>query len=491
MPDTLAAPAEAFLPDAAATGPAAAAAMAEVMQAIAQGHIWLDAGLRVCGFNQAYRQLLDLTDAERFIGRPFADVLHHFLEQGEFFDSGEPAAFIAGHLQRMARREQWRSERVRPNGTVLSVTATPLAGGGYVYSYLDVTRETRALEEVRRNAKATVVAIANFSEHRDTDTGVHVLRVARLVGQTARRLHRRGLFPEVIDETFIEHVSTASILHDVGKIAIPDRILFKAGPLTDDERQCMKQHAVAGAQMLNQAGLLMQHSRYMSIGAEIALTHHEWYDGSGYPHGLAGDEIPVCGRICALADVFDALTSRRPYKTPWSTERAVAQIRQLVGTQFDPVIAGVFLEVIEERSKVLLVRWSDSMSVGNEHIDEQHRILIDTINQLASAETQNDRTVVAMIIDELVNYTVFHFEYEEQLLETAHYPDLERHRLIHRGFVKWVKDLREEFTYHRRAQLGERILGFLRDWLRDHILGEDQSYRPYLDGLATSPPEIR
>jgi len=477
----------------ATTGPRLSneAAMAEAMQAIEQGHIWLDENHCVRGYNRAYQKLLELPDAERFLGHHFQEVLRHFLEHGEFFDSGDHEDFIARHIDSMALRAHWHSERVRPNGTVLSIVATPLASGGYVYSYLDITRETRALEEVRRNAKANVVAIANFSEHRDTDTGAHVLRVARLVGQTARRLHRHGLFPSVIDEAFIDHVSTASILHDVGKIVIPDRILFKAGPLTDEERKCMKQHAVAGAQMLNQAGLLMQHSRYMNIGAEIALNHHEWHDGSGYPNGLAGDAIPVSGRICALADVFDALTSRRPYKTPWSTERAVAQIRQLIGTQFDPVVAEVFLEVIEERSKVMLVEWSDSMSVGNEHIDEQHRILIDTINQLASAETQNDRTIVAMIIDELVNYTVFHFEYEEQLLEAAGFPDIKRHRLIHRGFEKWVKELREEFTYHRRGQLGQRILGFLRDWLRDHILGEDQSYRPYIDGLETSSPEAR
>jgi len=491
MPETLAEPAGQPSLGTSGSGPAAEAAMAEVMQAIEQGHIWLDEKFLVSGYNKAYEKLLGLSDAGRFLGRPFPEVLRHFLEQGEFFDSGDPADFIATHMLSMARREHWRGERVRPNGTILSVTATPLASGGYVYSYLDITRETRALEEVRRNAKATVVAIANFSEHRDTHTGTHVLRVARLVGQTARQLHRRGRFAALIDEAFIDYVSTASILHDVGKITIPDRILFKPGPLTDAERNAMQQHAIAGAKMLNQAGLLMQYSRYMNIGAEIALTHHEWHDGSGYPHGLAGDDIPVSGRICALADVFDALTSRRPYKMPWSTERAIAQIRQLIGTQFDPVIAEAFLEVIEERSKVMLVRWTDSMSVGNEHIDEQHRILIDTINQLASAEIQNDRTIVAMIIDELVNYTVFHFEYEEQLLEAANYPDLARHRLIHRGFEKWIKELREEFTYHRRDQLGERILGFLRDWLRDHILGEDLRYRPHIDGLATPSPEPR
>ncbi|NHC05455.1 bacteriohemerythrin [Azonexus fungiphilus] len=468
--------------------PAALSAMARAMDSLEQGHLWLDPDYCVLGYNRAYELLLGIRNASRFIGRPFAEVLRHMLEQGEFFDCSDHEQFIGERMASMAGGETWRSERVRPNGTVLSITGRPQADGGYLYSYVDITGETRALEEVRRNAKATVVAIANFSEHRDTDTGAHVLRVARLVGQTARRLQQRGLFANVIDDTFIDYVSTASILHDVGKIAIPDRILFKAGPLTDDERETMKQHALAGAKMLEQACMLMHDSRYLQLGSEIALTHHEWYDGSGYPAGLAGDAIPVSGRICALADVFDALTSRRPYKQPWSTERAVAQIRKQVGSQFDPLIADIFLEVIEARDRIKLVTWQESMSVGNVHIDEQHQILIDTINQLASAEIQNDRTIIAMIIDELVNYTVFHFKYEEQLIEAAGYPDLEKHRRIHQGFVRWVKELREEFTYHRRNQLGVRILGFLRDWLQEHILGEDQRYRDYIDGVEPPLP---
>ena len=322
--------------------------------------------------------------------------------------------------------------------------------------------------------------MANFSEHRDTDTGVHVLRVARLVGQIAGQLHRRGLFADVIDEAYIDQVSTGSILHDVGKVTVADRILFKAGPLTEDERASMKLHASAGEQMLSQAALMMADSRYLILGAEIAQTHHEWFDGSGYPDGLTGNEIPLSGRICAIADVFDALTSRRPYKTPWSSQQAVAQIRKQAGSQFDPAVVDAFVEVIERREQVSLVRWSDAMSVGDLHLDEQHRVLIDTINQLASAESQNDRPVVAMIIDELVAYAAFHFDYEERLLERAGYPELQRHRRIHEGFAKWIADLREEFSHKHRQQLGAHILGVLCAWLSDHILGEDQEYRSYL-----------
>lgn len=458
--------------------------MAEVLRTIDQGYLWLDEKLTVRGHNLACQRLLGLNDSYKLIDRPYADLLKLLFASGRFLDSGDHEKHVAERLLSMQRRETQRFERVRPNGLVLSVSAIPLKSGGYVYTYLDITRESRAIEDVRRNAKATVVAMANFSEHRDTDTGVHVLRVSRLAAQTARQLQRDGRFPDLIDDEFIDHVSTASILHDVGKIATPDRILLKAGPLDDDERSTMKLHAAAGAQMLKQASMVMADSRYLHIGAEIALTHHEWFDGSGYPNGLAGNDIPLSGRICALADVYDALTSRRPYKEAWSIERAIALIRQQAGTQFDPQVAQAFLAVIDECEKVKLVHWTEAMSVGSQHIDEQHRLLIDTINQLAGAERRNDRSLVATIIDELISYAVFHFDYECRVMEDAAYPELESHRRTHEGFVQWVKELRDDFTYHHREQLNERILDFLRNWLRDHILGEDQQYRSYICASA-------
>lgn len=463
---------------------------AEALDAMDQGFLWLDENLVVKQHNRAYRQLLELDDADCFIGRPYTELIQFLLERGEFIDSVDHESFMAERLRAMHNQEQRRLERVRHNGTVLSISAVPLQSGGYVYTYLDITRESRAHEEVRRNAKATVVAMANFAEHRDTDTGVHVLRVARLVGQTARQLKRRNLYTEIVDEEFIEHVGTASILHDVGKIATPDRILLKAGPLTVDERASIKLHAAAGAQLLAQARLMMGESAYLKIGAEIALTHHEWFDGNGYPSGLAGNDIPLSGRICAIADTFDALTSRRPYKAPWSTAQALAQIHRLSGTQFDPLVVEAFIEMIRERDTVSVVQWTDSMSVGNQHIDEQHMILIDTINQLASAERQNDRVLISMIIDELVSYAAFHFQYEEKLLENHAYPDLVNHRSIHQGFVNWVTEVREEFIYQRRTQFGGKILDFLRDWLRDHILGEDQRYRPFIGGQGLSEYQL-
>jgi hemerythrin-like metal-binding protein len=454
----------------------------EAINTIDQGLLWLGCDLCIEGHNAAYRRLLDIPGESDFVGRPYRELLQYLLERGEFYGEGLEN-YLERRMHEMARGEPLRTERVRPNGVALSVRVTPLPSGGYVFTYLDITRERAAREMERRNAKATVVAMANFAEHRDQDTGVHVLRVARLVGQTARKLMLSGKFPD-IDESFVELVSTASILHDVGKIAAPDRILLKPGGLTHEEREVIKRHTTDGAKLLKQARLTMGHSQYLDLGMEIALTHHEWHDGRGYPHGLAGDAIPLGGKICAVADVFDALTSRRPYKAAWETAKAVELIRAQRGTQFDPVVVDAFLEVVEERERVCFVRWHPDFSVGNLHIDEQHAILIDTINQLASAESLHNHHCVQMIIDELASYAAFHFDYEERLIEAAGYPQLEEHRIIHGAFTKWVADLRDNYITFGYRPLGESVLGYLRDWLSHHILGEDQRYRPFIQDVA-------
>ncbi|QFY90005.1 bacteriohemerythrin [Magnetovirga frankeli] len=451
---------------------------AEAMDAMDQGLLSLDWELRIDGCNAAYRRLLDLPQATDYIGRPYRDLLNHLIARGEFFIDDQQG-FLDERLHALVQREAFAFERVRPNGKALLVKGTPLPSGGIILTYLDVTEARRARMMLQRNAKATVTAMANFAEHRDTDTGVHVLRVARLVGQTARKLLASGRYP-ALDEEFIEQVGTASILHDVGKIATPDRILLKNGALTKDEREIMMRHAADGAHLLRQASLAMGQSAYLDLGAEIALSHHEWFDGTGYPQGLAGDDIPLSGKICAVADVFDALTSRRPYKAPWEQERAVDLLHKRCGSQFDPDVVEAFIAFLEEREQVSIVQWRDAFSVGDLHIDEQHSILIDTINQLASAESLRNHNAVLMIIDELASYAAFHFDYEERLMERVGYPQLDGHKQIHQAFVTWVAKLRDEYLTYGRRPLGPRVLDYLSDWLSQHILGEDQRYKDYL-----------
>lgn len=452
------------------------AGLSEALEAMDQGFLWLDQDLVVRQHNHAYRRLLELEQVDGFIGRPYRELIGHLYLRGEFHDTSAPERFLTEHFRQLESGVERRFERVRPNGCILRVSVRPLPCGGYVYTYLDVTRESHALETVRRNVKATVLAMANFAEHRDTDTGTHVLRVARLAGQTARQLQRSGHFPDLINDLFVTRLGTASILHDVGKITTPDRILLKPGPLEADEFEIIRRHPIAGARLLEQAHRLLGHSEYLKMGTEIALHHHERYDGQGYPDGLAGEAIPLAARICAIADVYDALTTRRVYKPAWTPEQAMELILEQRGRQFDPLVTDAFLAVLEARAQTCVVAWSDEMSVGNPHIDAQHIILMDIINHLANAEAQDDRAVVGMIIDELVSYAAFHFQFEEHLMENLGYPDIDPHREIHERFVQRIAQLRDDFTFRRSHNPGKPLLEFLSHWLRQHILIEDQRY---------------
>jgi response regulator RpfG family c-di-GMP phosphodiesterase len=146
-----------------------------------------------------------------------------------------------------------------------------------------------------------------------------------------------------IDDTFIETIGLASIMHDLGKVTTPDNILQKPAALDDGERTIVQRHAQVGREMLEKASTLAPQSAYFSLGAEIAGSHHERFDGSGYPKGIAGTQIPLSARIVAVADVFDALTHARVYKKAWTREDAIAYIRERSGTQFDPDVVEAFL----------------------------------------------------------------------------------------------------------------------------------------------------
>lgn len=202
-------------------------------------------------------------------------------------------------------------------------------------------------DQLRKAHEATVVALADLAEFKDNDTGSHVLRVARSTDVITRRLMARGTHNDIIDEFFLELVGMASILHDVGKIGVPDAILQKPGRLDDNELPVMQRHAEMGGQILQKAAGMVDGVTYLSLGAEIAQNHHEKFDGSGYPAGIKGSDIPLSARIVAVADVYDALVHKRPYKEPWPKDKAIGLIRDNSGSHFDPEIVDVFLEAME------------------------------------------------------------------------------------------------------------------------------------------------
>jgi len=192
-----------------------------------------------------------------------------------------------------------------------------------------------AYEQLEEARLETLWRLALAAEYRDDATHEHADRVARASVLLARRLGLSAQQAELIGQ--------AAPLHDVGKLAVPETLLLKPGRLTPSEFERIKDHAAAGASIL--AG---SRSEALRLAGEIALTHHEWWDGSGYPAGLRGDDIPVAGRIVALVDVFDALTHERPYKDPWPFEQSMAEVRRLRGSQFDPVVEDAFEAVVAE-----------------------------------------------------------------------------------------------------------------------------------------------
>lgn len=200
----------------------------------------------------------------------------------------------------------------------------------------------RLLRELSRSRDAVIRGMALLAESRDKNIGGHLDRICASSELLAGWLTQRPEYPEV-NHGFIATIARAAALHDIGKVGIPDRVLLKADKLTSAEFEVMKSHTVIGADLLE--NLMTAHGSYTMIkmGAEIARSHHEWWDGSGYPQGLRHEQIPLAARIVAIADVYDALTSKRVYKSAWEHDDAVASLQSRAGIQFDPVLTEIFL----------------------------------------------------------------------------------------------------------------------------------------------------
>ncbi|PKO40766.1 MAG: two-component system response regulator [Betaproteobacteria bacterium HGW-Betaproteobacteria-4] len=195
-----------------------------------------------------------------------------------------------------------------------------------------VQERTRELDETRIEI---VRRLGRAAEYRDNETGMHVIRMSK----SSRLLARAA----GVSERQANLLLNAAPMHDIGKIGIPDRVLIKPGPLDPEEWDLMKTHPLIGAEIIGD-----HPSELLQMARIVALAHHEKWDGSGYPHGLAGDEIPLEGRIVTIADVFDALTSERPYKKAWSTAEAVDFMRAQSGAMFDPGLLHLFLNMIPQ-----------------------------------------------------------------------------------------------------------------------------------------------
>jgi putative two-component system response regulator len=224
----------------------------------------------------------------------------------------------------------------------ISKPISPAIVRARVHTHLQLVRA----EVLRQTRLQIVLCLGRAAEHKDNETGWHVLRMSHY----SRILALAAGFSENEAEDLLH----AAPMHDVGKIGIPDAVLQKPGPLDEREWEIMKRHPLIGAEILgiHQSGLL-------AMAQRIALAHHEKWDGSGYPNGLAGEGIPIEARIIAIADVFDALTSVRPYKSAWSVEQAVEHLRAQAGRHFDPALVELFIAelpaILEVRGRFLEV----------------------------------------------------------------------------------------------------------------------------------------
>lgn len=193
---------------------------------------------------------------------------------------------------------------------------------------------TEVTEDIKAREKETLMRLVRAGKHKDYDTNLHLHRMSLYIRALADALR--------LDDELAETIVLAAQLHDIGKIGTPDSILLKKGLYEKDELEIMRKHPLIGFKILEGSP-----SKYLQMGGEIALSHHEHYDGSGYPNGTEGEEIPLSARIVAVADVFDALTSTRPYKKAWSFEQSYQYICDESGKQFDPTLVNAMIKVKE------------------------------------------------------------------------------------------------------------------------------------------------
>ncbi len=224
-----------------------------------------------------------------------------------------------------------------------------------VHNQLELKRHRDTLEimvqqrtrELHLTQEVTFESLANLAETRDPETGGHIRRTQNYVRVLAERLESDSAYASELDETTVYMLHVSAPLHDIGKVGVPDHILLKPDKLTENEYIEMRKHTVYGRDALLAAEKKLGSNSFLRLAREIAYGHHERWDGSGYPQGLSGLDIPLCARLMALADVYDALISKRVYKPPYPHSKAVQIISSGSGTHFDPVVVDAFMELNE------------------------------------------------------------------------------------------------------------------------------------------------
>ncbi len=289
---------------------------------------------------------------EEFVGESYDDLLRSSNESLSFTElvekiTGAGGSFYESEVPRR-RRDGSRIYTYAVFTEVRDISNEVIA---YSLVEKDLTERVHLEHKLRESFKelkdtqsAAIIGFAKLTEYRDKDTGEHLERIreyTRIMAMTLRELPK---YEHYITDEYLEDLTLSSILHDVGKVGIEDNILLKPGKLNDSEYERIKNHSSLGGDALTVVDQKLNKESFLTLGKEIAMYHHERWDGTGYPNGLKGEEIPLSARIVAIADVYDALTSKRPYKEAYSHEVSVETIENGSGSQFDPDIVDAFLK---------------------------------------------------------------------------------------------------------------------------------------------------
>jgi len=235
-----------------------------------------------------------------------------------------------------------------PMGAPLLVLGALLVLSFVVRFAVNQRRAQRWHRQLANARQVAIESMAAVAETRDPETGAHIKRTQHYVRAIAERLQRTGHHAQILTREYIDLLFLSAPLHDIGKVGVPDHILLKPGPLTPDELKIMRQHAEFGRKIIYSMAEHIEGDNFLLIAGEIAATHHEKWDGTGYPDGLRGQDIPLSGRIMAVADIYDALISRRCYKDPFPHERAKTLMRDLGEKTFDPAVLDAFFAIEAE-----------------------------------------------------------------------------------------------------------------------------------------------
>ena len=238
-------------------------------------------------------------------------------------------------------------QMIHPQALLTSLVSVFVIIGAYL------NMENPLLQKLSAHNKEMVMGFATLVENRDGNTGGHIRRTTTYVEILAKELKNRGLYKDELTEDYIKKLIMAAPMHDVGKIAIPDAILQKPGKLTAEEFDVMKTHAAKGGEIIKETFQSMGDEEYEKIAYQVARFHHEKWNGKGYPEGLSRKEIPLCARIMAVADVFDAVSAKRCYRDAMPLEQCFAIIENGSGQDFDPYITDVFLDMKEEITDIV------------------------------------------------------------------------------------------------------------------------------------------